>query len=453
MMQKGENRPLYTKENNHRPDTLEKLLTLCAHRYGDKLALCDPPDRNRLEGRSDHPRLRQYTFAQLDNVVERLTSRLLSLGLQAGDYVAVQLPNFVDTPIVVLALMRARLIPCLLPLSWPQEKIARSFERLKPKALISCGQLAGVNHSLIMRDLAFANLHIRFVLATGYDIAEGVSDISALFEQDLNDDSGYADDRDETCDQTAETGLNDLALVSYVDAVTPVPHTSGQILATGLLHVLTPDLGGDDKMLSAYPLSSIPGLAAHFYPWLMAGNTLYLHQPFDLGVLRQQLLEHRFDYFAAPDQLVGKILRENLPLPHKLAIVRRDNHIPENNQQLADKSEIFDLWNFAGLGSLPVRHDGDITAGLFPHGRVCLPPSSGQELCLAAATIRNDRLHIKGRIFPSKASANMSLEWFSLKQRFNGDWLDTGLPAFSGPDNSIQIGAKLQIPKQHKAAS
>ena len=177
----GDTHTLESDQQN-RPDTLERLLSFCSTRYPHKMALCDPPNRNQLEGRSDGLPLCSFTFKSLDDTVTRIAARLISMGLQPGDYVLLQLPNFVETPILVLAMMRARLIPCLVPLSWSNDDIAQSFERLKPKALVSCGQIEGINHSENMRDLAFAHLHVRFVLGVGYDIADGITDINAMFD-------------------------------------------------------------------------------------------------------------------------------------------------------------------------------------------------------------------------------------------------------------------------------
>ena len=121
---------------------------------------------------------------------------------------------------------------------------------------------------------------------------------------------------------SANTDLSDLSLVTYIDAITPVPHYNGQILATGLLHILSLDLTSDGHILSAYPLSSIPGLAAHFYPWLLSGSSLTLHHPFAFEILKEQLQSKVFSYFSAPEQVVDWMLTSGLPLPQKLAIVR-----------------------------------------------------------------------------------------------------------------------------------
>ena len=431
---------------SNRPDTLERLLSHYAAVSFDKIALIDPPNRNRLEGRSDNLPLCTYTFKALDAAVNRLATRISALGLARGDYVALQMPNFSETSILVLALMRAGLVPCMIPLSWSNDELSQSFERLKPKALISCGQLNCINYSENMRELAFAHMHVRFVMGVGYDIAEGVSDITPLFDpnQELDNAPFVAPPFD--------SALSDLGLVTYIDPITPVPHNSGQILSSGLLHVLELQLCASDHILSAYPLSSIPGLAAHFYPWLMSGSCMTLHQPFDFSVLQEQMRAKSFSYFAAPEQVIDYLLRKDLPVPQKLSIVRRASHLPTCDLDVLPSLDLYDLWNLGGLGSVPVKYQNFEPTGLFEGGRICLASATHQQLCLAGAEIINDRLHVKGRIFSDVSSLKTSLEWISLKKRVDDGWLDTGLIAFAGPDNSVLLGGE-PLEEMQKVAS
>ena len=430
-----------------RPDSLERLLCLYAGRRAHENALNDPPNRNLLEKNPDNPAPRAYSFKELNDTVNRLATRFSSLGLQAGDYVALQLPNFSETPIIVLALMRAGLVPCLLPFSWSIGEISLSFQRLNPQALISCGQLEDVNHSEMMRELAFSNLHIRFVMGVGYNIADGVNDISALLEPQGND-----NDAAPVMPVQERQGLGDLALVTYIDPSTPVPHTNGQILATGLQHVLELELCEADKILSPYPLSSIPGLAASFYPWLMSGCSLSLHHPFDLASLQKQLQASCFSFFAAPEQVVRWLLQSHLPIPQKLAIVRRDNHLPIRELQQLPSLDLFDLWNLGGLGAVLTPYSAESDVGLFANGRICLPSDDQKKLCLAAGKIHNERLYIKGRLFPSAKNVKTALEWISLKNRFDDGWLDTGLAAHEGPEQSVLLSGGAPLDLQQAAS-
>src|SRR5690349_10600297 len=53
---------------------------------------------------------RRYTFAELDDFVNRVANRLLSLGLRKGDPVAVMLPSHPDHVITILALAKTGLL-------------------------------------------------------------------------------------------------------------------------------------------------------------------------------------------------------------------------------------------------------------------------------------------------------------------------------------------------------
>ena len=70
----------------------------------------------------------------------------------------------------------------------------------------------------------------------------------------------------------------------------------------------------------------------------------------------------------------------------------------------------------------------------------CHQMSTPSSVLLLARCIRG-RLHIKGRIFPGISDVTTSLEWISLQNRFDEEWLDTGLSAIAGPDNSILLGS------------
>ena len=429
-----------------RPDTLERLLSLCAKRSPQKTALCDPPNRSNLERNPEQLMPRQYTYEELDRTVSRLAAHFASLGLSPWDYVAVQTAHFSETPLLVLALMRAGLVPCLLPLSWSIGEISLSFQCLKPAALISCGQMEEVNHSQMMRELAFSSLHVRFVMGVGHNVAEGVSDISALFDPARTDRADFSSQH--------TPNLADLALVTYIDPSTPVPHTNGQILATGLQHVLELELSENDHILSPYPLSSIPGLAACFYPWLMAGCCLSLHHPFQFNALQEQLQKTSFSLFPAPEQVMRWLLQSHLPVPQKLAVVRRDSALPIQELHRLPSLDLYDLWNLGGLGSVIGKYTGEPdSSGLFPAGRLCLPPDDQAKLCLAAGRIIDDRLHVKGRIFPRPDKLPSSQEWLALKQRRHDDWLDTGLAATAGADDSIVLNGNGLLPHMQKAAS
>jgi hypothetical protein len=426
-----------------RPDSLERLLTYYSSIRGNATALVDPPDRGELEGWSEKADKERaclsYSFRQLDLAVERVSSHLMSLGLAHGDYVAMQMPNFTSAPILIIACMRAGLVPCMLPINWSVSQIDRALERLKPRILVSCGELEGQNHSYAMRELAFRHLGVRFVLGVGRNIADGVSDLTGLLAPDDGEDAGEGGGRQGELSTPAR--LEEPALVSFADETTPVPHSGGQILSAGLASVVQFELKSGVSMLCAYPFSSIPGLCGFLYPWLLSGGTICLHHPFSARTLLRQIRENEIGFMAAPEQLAKWLFSmPALKMPERIALGWGPAHMPGGRLDLPANVELFDMWNLGGLGLVGYRRDGEAPQNLFSEGHLCMPGANeGAGLCLAAGVIIDGRLHVRGRLFPSLDMLSRALEWFSLKKRVREEWLDTGLGAAPGPDNSIII--------------
>lgn len=414
------------------PETIERLLAWHARRTPDKLALIDPANRDILQNPAAPALERSWDYAALEQAVARLAAHFERLGLAPGDYVAMQMPNLSEAYIALLALLRARLVPCLMPLAWGSGEIDRALERLKPAALLGCGSFEAVDHSLLLRDAAARHMSVRHVWGIGHRLADGVDDLSPRFDEPSPAPTSVG--------SSASTGLNDLALVTFIDPATCVPHSHGQMLASGLLQVMETGLAGSDRLLSAYPLSSLVGLSAFAYPWLITGASLLLHHPFDKALLRRQLTAGEVNYFAAPDAVIASLLRGRGPRPAKLARVWRHGHLPGDGDLPADGEALFDLWNLADIGVVPARRAGSRPAGLFPHGRICLPADGARELCLAAGEVIDGTLRIRGRLFPAPALIGSGLEWFSLRRRVKDEAIDTGIAAFEGPDGSIFIG-------------
>jgi non-ribosomal peptide synthetase component F len=425
------------------PETLERLLAWHARRTPDKLALIDPANRDILQHPGAAPNQRSYDFASLEAAVGRLAARLGTLGLEPGDYVAVQLPNLSEAYIVLLALLRARLVPCLMPLNWGGAEIDRAFERLKPAAILCCGRFEGRDLSMELRDAACRHMSIRYLGGVGHRLAEGVDDLGPLID---------SDDAAPAAAATAAAGLNELALVTFVDPVTCVPHSHGQLLANGLLQVMEIGISAQDRLLGAYAPSSPVGLNALACPWLVTGATLTLHHPLDRGLLQRQLSAGEISYFAGPDALVSLLLKDGRARPEKLAFVWRHGHLPSRAAAATGSSGLFDLWSLGDIGVVPARRSGAQAAGLFAHGRICLPADGERELCLAAGEIVDGTLRIRGRIFPSPALIGSGLEWFSLARRVKDDAIDTGIAAFAGPGGSLLIGDRTPQDEAHEAA-
>src|SRR5438128_2610659 len=94
--------------------TLDDVFRRAVVQRPDAVALADPPNRKTF---TDGAPLR-LTYAEVDHFVSALAARLRRLELATDAVIALQLPNTVETVIMLLGVLRAGMIPALLPPLW-----------------------------------------------------------------------------------------------------------------------------------------------------------------------------------------------------------------------------------------------------------------------------------------------------------------------------------------------
>src|SRR5215469_14330030 len=102
----GEHTAPATPGGSERLATLDELFRATVARAPDRLALVDPADRHCFTDGA----VRRFTYGQADRVVSAIARRLLDCGLPANAIVAIQLPNVVESVLVLLGVLRAGLI-------------------------------------------------------------------------------------------------------------------------------------------------------------------------------------------------------------------------------------------------------------------------------------------------------------------------------------------------------
>ena len=80
------------------PITASGLLRRRARQKPDATALVDPPNRQML-GLTPP---RSFTYGEANEAVDALAAFFVELGLQPGDRVVLQLPNFIEAPLALL---------------------------------------------------------------------------------------------------------------------------------------------------------------------------------------------------------------------------------------------------------------------------------------------------------------------------------------------------------------
>lgn len=278
--------------------TLDDIFRHAAQRHPQLLALADPPNREHFTDGAP----RRLSYSEADRMVSAIAARLRRLGLSTDAVVGIQLPNTVESVLMLLGTWRAGMIAVPLPMLWRQADVVAALGRTAAKILVTTSRIGATAHADLAMHVAAEIFPIRHVGAFGRDLPDGV----VAFE-DL---SGA--DRLDPLPAIERTGnpAAHLAVVTFevtTDGLVPVARNHMQLLAGGLAVFLESRAEPDAGVLSAVPISSFAGIALSVAPWLLGGGTLALHQPFDPATFAAQRREHGCASVVVPGPLTARL--------------------------------------------------------------------------------------------------------------------------------------------------
>ena len=144
-------------------NTLDAFLKTWAQQTPNALAFADAPNRSSFT--LGEPI--QLNYSRAYNITSSLSEQFIAHGLTPGDVIAIQLPNTVELPIVILAALKTGLIPCLIPISWRSFDIDKALQMVPAKALVTIGELTNHQYSKMMCELAFDHMSVPIRLWVG----------------------------------------------------------------------------------------------------------------------------------------------------------------------------------------------------------------------------------------------------------------------------------------------
>jgi mycobactin salicyl-AMP ligase len=382
------------------PITAERLLRRRARQKPDAVALVDPPNRDLL----GLTRSRTLSYSDADKVVDALAGFFLELGLNPGDRVVVQLPNFIEAPLTLLGAWRTGLTVAAVPMLWRAHEIARACDAVEPKALIGVAQFADDLPAERLRDIAATRLSVRFVLGFGRDLPDGVASLDAAMGT-----GRYADDVIAPCLRSRPSLITFTARAS--EPLVPLFRHEDEILAQGTMAVLSLSLDRSDVILNAYPCTGPIGLGLGLAPWLIGGAALVQHHPFDYGMFVQQIITSGATVTALPGAILAELAKDGV-LKDQQCKLRRVGHVwsaPELADGAAtpddESRSVFDLYPLGDLASLLLRPGPATNRPTLPLGAVHLGEDGGGAVFIETRLGRDGgELLIRGPVVPQGRS-------------------------------------------------
>lgn len=233
-------------------------------------AIDSTPDKPALVGcRADRADARRFSYAELGDAVARAAAALRGLGVQAGEIVAVQLPNWWEFVVVSLAANRiGAVVNPLMPI-FRERELSYMLGFAEAKVLVVPKVFRGFDHAAMAYALQRDLPRLQHVI-----VVDGEGDDG--FDRVLL--SGTARvDATPACPLLASDAM---AVVMFTSGTTGSPkgvmHSSNSLLACDRALAARFHLTGDDVMLACSPLGHMTGYAAVLLLGLSLGSTVVL---------------------------------------------------------------------------------------------------------------------------------------------------------------------------------
>jgi acyl-CoA synthetase (AMP-forming)/AMP-acid ligase II len=292
--------------------TVYDLFRDCVQRYGDRLALVDPPNRESFT--TGEPR--QLTFAETARAVDELGVALFSAGVRRGDIVLVQLPNVVEIVIAFLAGARLGAIVSPIMLAYGERDLRRIVQHLHPAAWVTLAAFKELRPARRAADVVAAQAargeggaRPLPVLAFGSEHDARVRNLEAC-DHSVREIEGF-----KAYVESLTLDANEIVTMHWTSGTTGepkcVPRSHNTWHATGSCCTDAGGLEPGERILAPMQMVHTAGYSGMFMPWLETAGLLALHQPFDMRVFLEQIETLRINHTVAAPAMLNALLKSD----------------------------------------------------------------------------------------------------------------------------------------------
>lgn len=268
--------------------TLLDYIDEYAPRQLDKVAVTD---LNNMTGQAT-----TLSYRQLLRLTDRIALGLVNLGVERGDVVAFQLPNWWQFVALYLACSRIGAVANPMMPIFRHRELTFMLGLAESKVLIGPNIFRGFDHAQMMREIKADLPALEHIFAIG-----GEGDMS--FEKHFID-HRWEDEQDgKAIFADRQLRPNDVTQLLYTSGTTGEPkgalHTSNTLLANLCQLVKRLKLTGDHVVFMPSPLAHQTGFAIGMMIPLMLGSKLVLQDVWDAGVGLQRIQDEGVNFTMA----------------------------------------------------------------------------------------------------------------------------------------------------------
>jgi len=269
------------------------LPTMVAHRYGDKPAIID-------QGKT-------FSYADLETRTNRAANVFADHGVEAGDRVALYLPNTFQFPETFFGAIKAGAIPVALNLRMDEDTLVYILEDAEIDHLVSSPLLL---HGLeTERASVVASTEIAEAAGVGKHYVPGIDQDGVIDYEAAREAASDAFDR-------VDRAFDDVVIQTYTSGTTGKPKgvllTHENVIRTleGMSRTAAGAVDPDDSVLLVLPMFHIPTMFAVFGTHVYRGATVVMQAIPDPAAMLSAVDEHGITTLPAVPALHTMMWRE-----------------------------------------------------------------------------------------------------------------------------------------------
>lgn len=259
-------------------------------KYPDKVCVVDPYDKEELVGfKPERP-----TYRELDRAVDATAEAFLKIGVQKNDIIIVQLPNCWELAMLYLAITRAGGLISPLPMQWRASELEYIAGLTEARAFITVEEFHGFKHKDMCEKLQSKRPKLKHILT--------LPEIREMSKEEV---TGRLD--------SMPVDANDIFTLCWSSGTEaqpkgcPISHNNWVIMAQ--MQMDTTGMNYEDNFLTAGPLVNMASIGTIFVPWLVLGNKMVLHHPFNPPLLIEQFMKEKITYTLLVPAVVNMLLK------------------------------------------------------------------------------------------------------------------------------------------------
>jgi cyclohexanecarboxylate-CoA ligase len=260
---------------------------------------------------------RTWTWEELDREADKAAAVLLELGVEPGETVAYQLPNWGEFVILTLACMKVGAICCALMPIFREREIAFAVRRAKARVLVVADEFRGRKHAaetaamLVSQDGA-GPLPVEHVLVVGADGAPVLPKTEGARWHDFAAALAGAEP-DRAAIEARKPAPTALSQLFFTSGSTGEPkgvlHRYDALTRAAMMEVEHLGLGRDDTIFIPTPLAHQTGLLYGMWLAFALGSTQVIQDVWDAHVAARALREWDGTFVQAATPFLADLVR------------------------------------------------------------------------------------------------------------------------------------------------